>query len=100
MKQSGDLKSFLHSLDPAPPAEDGETDNPLAGAQPAAPKVDALAAAAARHNLESEPLPVGVQRSDDEAGGIDVEQGGGGLDAPVGEEGPPAKKSGCPCLVM
>ena len=59
MKQSGDLKSFLHSLDPAPPAgaEHGETDNPLAGAQPAAPKVDALAAVVAHHNLESEPLP-------------------------------------------
>ena len=98
MKTSGDLKAFLHSLDPKPPVEDGETDSPLAGAQPAAPKVDALAAAAARHNLESEAVTgglvaEGVQRSDDAGTAA-------GIDAPGSEEGPPAKKSGCPCLVM
>jgi hypothetical protein len=74
MKQSGDLKSFLHSLDPAPPAgaEHGETDNPLAGAQPAAPKVDALAAVWWRVTISSQSR-CPVQRSDD-AAGVDVEQ--------------------------
>ena len=63
--------------------------------------MDALAAAAARHNLEAETITEslaggdGVQRSDD----MDVEQGGGGLDAPGGDEGPPGKK-GCACAIM
>jgi hypothetical protein len=34
MHQSGELKAFLHSLDPRVGDEVGQTANPLAGAQP------------------------------------------------------------------
>ena len=34
MQQSGELKAFLHSLDPRLGDEDGQIDNPLAGTQP------------------------------------------------------------------
>lgn len=135
MHQNGELKAFLHSLDPGGGDEDGQTDNPLAGARPdagvpvrcrvcstALPKcrrstltaheyltpgsgllqVDALAEAAARHKLEAEAVTAnlaaeGVQRSDEV---MDVEEGGGGLDAPGTEDGPPDKKGGCPCTIM
>lgn len=135
MHQSGELKAFLHSLDPRVGDQDGQTDNPLAGAQPGGkPKVryrlptycdasrrqstatayayltsgsallqvDALAEAAARHNLEAEAVTTslageGVQRSDEV---MDVEEGGEGLDAPGSEGGPPDKKGGCPCTIM
>ena len=73
-------------------------------------QVDALAAAAVRHNLEAEAVTTslagtGVQRSDEV---LDVEQAGGGLDgpqsegleAPESDAGPPGKKSGCACTIM
>ena len=135
MHQNGELKAFLHSLDPGGSVEDGQTDNPLADTQPdgglkvryracrtallecrlSTPtayeyltpgsgllQVDALAEAAARHNLEAEAVTAniagkGVQRSDEV---LDVEEGGGGLDAPGSEDGPPDKKGGCPCTIM
>ena len=72
--------------------------------------MDALAEAAARHNLEAEAVTTslagtGAQRSDEV---VDVEQAGGGLDgpesegleAPESDVGPPGKKSGCACTIM
>ena len=68
-------------------------------------QVDALAMAAARHNLEAEAITTslaakGVQRSDEAMDVGDVEQGGGGLEAPGSEDGPPSTKGGCPCTIM